>query len=86
MDDWESDENGNLRLSRLHSYQSAVAPGHVLFRIAYLQTAFDADGKSRGEEIAQLVIDPKLARQLAQDLIANADRAEERAAEGSDSA
>jgi hypothetical protein len=79
MDDWEQDADGNLLVYQIHGYQTATSPDWVLTRMLYFKP--DSDLPPNTPEALQLFMNPAMARKLAEDLIANADRIEQQKAE-----
>ncbi|MGP1354258.1 MAG: hypothetical protein ACTS1Z_13130 [Parasphingopyxis sp.] len=79
MEDWDTDEDGNFRMLAFHGYQSATAPGNVLLRMLYF--AENSDLPPNVPNGLQVAMTPDMARKFGQDMIDNADRAENAKAE-----
>ncbi|MEO1167660.1 MAG: hypothetical protein AAFW97_02995 [Pseudomonadota bacterium] len=79
MENWDTDEDGNIVAHPFFGYESAIAPDQILLRLMYYGLGPDVEGGESG--VLQCTLSPDIARKLANDLLANAERAEERQAE-----
>lgn len=75
MEDWDTDDEGNLKVHNFHGYESATAPGHVLLRTLFFSD--NPDLPLNTPDGFQVAMTPHMARKLAADLLANADKAEQ---------
>lgn len=74
MEDWDKDDEGNLKVHIFRGYESATAPGHVLLRMLYFKE--DSELPPNTPHGFQVTLTPDMARKFAEDLLANADQAE----------
>lgn len=79
MENWDTDEDGNFKMHAFHGYESATAPGNVLLRMLYF--AENSDLPPNVPNGLQFSMRPDMARKFGQDMIDNADRAENALAE-----
>ena len=73
MEDWDVDDEGNLKVHVFRGYESATAPGHVLLRMLYFKEGSETPNKPHG---FQVTLTPDMARKFADDLLSNASQAE----------
>lgn len=74
MEDWDTDDEGNLKVHVFRGYESATAPGHVLLRMLYFSQ--NSHLPANTPEGFQVTLTPDMARKFAADLLENADQAE----------
>lgn len=74
MEDWDTDDEGNLKMYIFRGYESATTSGQVLLRMLYFNESSNLPANTT--DGFQVTLTPDSARKFAADLIANADQAE----------